>query len=144
MVIDDVDITGRPLEPPVNTHVSHAFYLNCRKLADFFQNKAERGGDDVIAMHFVTGYAAKLSVSDGWRREINKQLAHVTYSRDVTAREIDRAACEALFRELQETWRDFRRRLPQEYAEEFVKRIHERKSPYPSGMLSEFRGYDLD
>lgn len=27
---------GTPLEPPINTHIAHAFLLNCRKMACFF------------------------------------------------------------------------------------------------------------
>ena len=29
---------GKGFDPPVNTHISHAFLLNCRKMADFFEN----------------------------------------------------------------------------------------------------------
>ena len=32
MVLSGEDIYGNVFEPPINTHVSHAFYLNCRKL----------------------------------------------------------------------------------------------------------------
>ena len=81
MVIHGKDVNGDFFKPPLNTHVSHAFYMNCRKLADSFQNRTSPGSDDVLAMHFVSGYSTKLPVSDEWRRPINKQLAHARYSR---------------------------------------------------------------
>ena len=80
-----------------NTHVSHAFYLNCRKLADLFQNKLGRDKDDIMAEHYVSKFYATLPVSTNWRVPM-KQLAHVTYARHTSAREIDRSACEALYK----------------------------------------------
>jgi hypothetical protein len=108
MTIHGKDIDGAFFKPPLNTHVGHAFFLNCRNLADFFQNRPSRGGnDDVFALHFVLGYCCKLPVFDEWRTRINKQLAHVTYSRDVDSREIDKAAQKALYSEISNTWREF-------------------------------------
>jgi len=138
MTTHGTDIGGNLFKAPINTHVSHAFYLNCRKLADFFQNK-KLGNDDVVAMHFVVGYSARLPVADEWRIPINKQLAHITYSRDVDSVEITRSAQEALYSELREAWRDFRRRLPEVYSLAFTKEVNEKKHPE-----SEFRNYDLD
>jgi hypothetical protein len=143
MTIHGKDTDGEFFKPPLNTHVSHAFYLNCRKLSDFFQNK-RLGNDDVVAMHFVVGYWASLPICEEWRNHINKQLTHVTYFRDVGSREIDKAAQVALYCELRETWREFRRQLPDLYAAEFVKKLKERKEPYATGALSEFRHYNLD
>jgi hypothetical protein len=138
MTIDGKDVDGDLFKAPINTHVSHAFYLNCRKLADFFQNKSY-GNDDMLAMHFVSGYTCKLPLCDEWRKPINKQLAHVTYARDVDSREIEKEVCKGLYRELKETWREFRRQLPEVYAAEFKRKVEEKKAPY-----SEFRNYDLD
>jgi DNA-dependent RNA polymerase auxiliary subunit epsilon len=142
MVQSGKDIYGTFFEPPINTHVSHAFYLNCRKLSDFFQNKP--GPDDVLAEHFVPGYQAGLNKNDSWRVPINKQLAHVTYFRDVHAREITREVSKELYVELKDAWRKFRSLLPEPYKSEFVKKVKERKEPYSDDQLSEFRFYDLD
>ena len=98
MVIHGKDIEGVFFKPPLNTHVSHAFYLNCRKLADFFQNKSI-GADDVVASHFVSGYIVSLADSDKWRKPIDKQLAHITYSRDTKPKEIKTEACLALYKD---------------------------------------------
>lgn len=144
MVIHGRDVAGEYFKPPINTHISHAFYLNCRKLADFFQNKASRDHDDILAKHFVLDYAATLPVFEVWRRPINKQLAHVTYARDVDATEITGDALNALYDEFKRTWREFRHRLPELYAMEFIRQVRERKAPYPNGEPSEFRFYDLE
>ena len=138
MVLHGTDIDGLRFNPPINTHISHSFYLNCRKLADFFQG--QKNGDDILAEHYV----GDLPVSDKWRIHINKQLVHVTYFRDKNAKEINRQACEALYKELKSAWREFRTRLPKVYAEEFTKKVKARKDPYQDGTLSEFRFYDLD
>ncbi len=142
MVREGKDIYGKYFEPPINTHVSHAFYLNCRKLADFFQNK--KFPDDVKAEHFVAGYKAKLPVFGRWRKRIDKQLAHIAYTRDITAREIRPRTQSALYRELQHAWRRFRLKLPKLYAEQFKKKVKQRKDPNRKGQPSEFRFYDLD
>ena len=145
MVIGGCGIDGMPLKPPINTHVSHAFYLNCRKLADLFQNKLGTDKGDIIAEHYAPGFYAVLPVSAKWREPINKQLAHVTYARDMSAREVDRSACIALYKELQDSWREFRKALVGGlYEEEFKNQVKRRKDPYPNGQLSEFRFCDLD
>ena len=144
MVRHGTDIYGTHFQPPINTHVSHAFYLNCRKLADFFQNRLGPDKDDILAEHFLPGYRAALPICDGWRTPMNKQLAHVTYYRDKSSREIDSAACMELYRELKSTWRDFRTGLPEPFRSEFVRKIKERKDPYADGKQSEFKDYDLD
>jgi hypothetical protein len=146
MVLSGCDIDGVPFKPPINAHVNHAFYLNCRKLADLFQNKLGRDKDDIMAEHYVPSFYAALPISTKWRVPMNKQLAHVTYApRDTRAREIDRSACEALYTELKDTWRKFRKGLVGGlYEAEFKNQVRKRKEPYPNGRLSEFRFYDLD
>ena len=145
MVLSGCDIDGVPFKPPINTHVSHAFYLNCRKLADLFQNKPSPGKDDIMAEHYAPGFYAPLPVYNDWRGPINKQLAHVTYARDTSAREIDRSACEALYKELRDAWREFRRGLVGSlYEAEFKNQVRRRREPWQNGLLSEFRFYDLD
>jgi hypothetical protein len=144
MVITGKDVEGRYFKPPINTHVSHAFYLNCRKLADFFQNARSREGDNIMAEHFVPGYTTQLDVCDDWRGPINKQLAHKTYARDESTREISRDAERGLYSELRETWRGFRNQLPEPYRSEFESKVKERKSPLPTGESSPFKIYNLD
>jgi hypothetical protein len=39
------------VRPPVNTHIQHAFLLNCRKLADFLQRPPK--GDDIAVENFL-------------------------------------------------------------------------------------------
>jgi hypothetical protein len=144
IVTTGTDVDEGYLKPPINTHVSHAFYLNCRKLADFFQNVSSRQGDNIMAAQYVSGYKADLIVSDAWRDAINKQLAHVTYARDERPQEISRETERALYAELKETWRQFRDRLPEPYRSEFKRKVKERKEPLPTGEASPFRTYDLD
>jgi hypothetical protein len=142
MVLTGKDICGRLFEAPINTHVAHAFYLNCRKLADFFQNK--KYNDDIKVEHFIQGYKVNLRVFDRWRSRIDKQLAHITYTRDTNTREIKPRTQRALYREIQKAWRQFRRKLPQLYADQFMRKVKQRKAPNHEGHLSEFRFYDLD
>jgi hypothetical protein len=142
MVLTGKDIDGVNFKSPINTHISHAFYLNCRKLADFFENKKLPA--DVKAEHFVHGYRAKLRVFDRWRKRIDTQLAHITYDRDIRSRELKPRTQDLLYKELQTAWRRFRMRLPQLYADQFIKKVRERKAPNRKGQPSEFRNYDLD
>lgn len=143
MVLTGRDVEGKYFKPPINTLVSHAFYLNCRKLADFFQNRTI-AKDDVLAKHFVSDFTAKLPVCEEWRTPINRQLAHISYRRDVDSREITRDAQQALYDELKRTWRELRSQLPQSFAAEFDRQLRERDEPYPNGGPSEFESYDLD
>jgi len=146
-VLSGCDIDGVVFKPPINTHISHAFYLNCRKLTDLFQNRLGPDKDDIVAEHYVPGFKYPLPVCENWRVPMNKQLAHVTYTRDRDkgGREIGRSACEALYKELKNAWGEFRRSLAGgPYEAEFANQIRSRKEPYPDGRLPEFRFYDLD
>src|SRR6185503_10105523 len=111
MVQTGLDIDGVLFQAPINTHVSHAFYLNRRKLADFFQNK--RGcNDDILAEHYVSGFKGNLPEFDKLRERINKQLAHVTYARDTkVAKAITKEESRKLYAELKDTWKEFRKAL---------------------------------
>lgn len=146
MVIDGLDIDGVRFKPPINTHVAHAFYLNCRKMFDFFTDKG--GSDDILAKHYTSGFkpdpvrdlpVSKENCAKGG--PINKQLAHITYTRN---REIKPAACKAMYQELKETWRTFREKLIEPYKSEFQSQIRKRKEPHADGQPSEFRFCDLD
>ncbi len=129
-----------------NKHARQSrFLLHCRKLADLFQNKLGPEKDDILAENYLPGFCAALPVSTKWRIPMNKQLAHVTYARDTSAREIDRSACEALYKELKDIWREFRKGLVGGlYEAEFENQVRKRKEPHANGQLSEFRFYDLD
>jgi hypothetical protein len=142
MVLTGLDIDGKYFTPPINTHVSHAFYLNCRKLADFFQNRKQT--EDVKAEHFVPGYEARLPVFSRWRTRIDQQLAHVTYKRDIRSRELKSRTQDLLYKELRTAWRGFRQRLPKLYGDQFVKKVKQKKAPNRKGVPSGFRSYDLD
>jgi hypothetical protein len=144
MVLTGRNIDGSPIKPPANSHISHAFFLNCRKLADFFL-KRNTSCDDIMAAHYVDGFQGDLPMFDTLRTPLNKQLAHVTYSRETSPREISRDDCQALYAELKKTWRDFRKQLAGGlYEAEFTHQIGKRKAPHINGMPSEFRNYDLD
>lgn len=75
---------GRRFDPPVNTHVGHAFLVNCRKMYEFFMRKPSRKADrdGLRAVHFLTR-AAGFELSDWtlWHDAMNKQLMHVTFAR---------------------------------------------------------------
>src|SRR5258708_3869927 len=97
-----------------------------------------------MAKHFGPGYNGQLPLCVEWRRPINKQLAHTTYARDESPREITVEAQYGLYDELRNAWRKFRERLPEPYMQEFVRKVKERKGQYPDSKPSEFRYYDLD
>lgn len=124
-------------DPPINTHIVHAFYLNCRKMADFFAGSCKEP-DDIIAGHYVSTTTFSLPVSEEWRVPINKQLAHLTYSRVTKAREITRPAQKALYKELKAAWKQFGKHLPQPYRSRFEQEI-----ALKLGKKSEFHIYDL-
>ena len=136
------DTSGAVLTAPANTHVAHAFYLNCRKMADFLQNRKD--GDDVMAEHFIPGFTASLTEYELRRRTLNKQLAHISYRRD-SPEEITPAQQLALHDEIRKGWGEFRRQLQGgKYQTEFTEQVRIRQAPDAKGEPSEFRYYDLD
>ena len=82
---------GKPLDPPVNTHVGEVFLLNCRKMYEFFNYPQYVGknpsGDDLGASlylpHVSPALAFNLNTWDAWHQRMNKRLLHVTYVRDI-------------------------------------------------------------
>jgi len=116
MVRTGKDVNGNVFAPPINTHVSHAFYLNCRKLADFFQSRGRP--TDVLGKHYIPTFKPALRISSRWRPRIVKQLAHITYAREDGAREIKARTQQLLYAELRKTWATFRKKLPELYAQE--------------------------
>lgn len=68
---------------PIDTHVQDAFLLNCRKLSDFFSTRAT-DKPDVKAGHFCGAKGAPavtLAEWTNWKDAIDKQLAHLSYTR---------------------------------------------------------------
>ena len=143
MVEHGWDIDHKLFKAPINTHVSHAFYLNCRKLADFFQKRQGRYKRDIMAEDYVPGFSAPLPVYAEWRDPINRQLAHVTYDRITKPKEIKKEARKAIYEELKHTWREFRKGLVgSPYEAEFKEQVSLRKEK--NGQPTEFGSYDLD
>jgi hypothetical protein len=77
---------GQNLLAPLNTHVGHAFYMNCRKMYEFFTYGPSNKFDDMRAAEFTKGPVSYVFTE--WNRGIHlhmdKQLMHV--SRDRTTR----------------------------------------------------------
>lgn len=128
---------GKGFDPPVNTHLSHAFLLNCRKMADFFSNRRSNE-NDVVADDYVSGFSASLPECDRWRSPPNKQLPHITYTRATNPREIPRQANVDMYSELKKAWKDFRKpgRLSKAFAAKFEQEITDK-------LKTEFGGLDL-
>jgi len=70
---------GKGFDPPVNTHIDHAFLANCRKLYEFFTFKPKNGS--VRAKDFLPNRPCELSNWGSWHRHMNEQLMHVTIAR---------------------------------------------------------------
>lgn len=116
------------LRAPLNTHVYHAFLLNCRKLTDFFDGRVSRC-DDVVAVHFCPGFRADLNVCKKWSDAINKQLAHVTMDRVSNSRPIPDGVKREMRDELVCAWKKFLRELKEldaQLSAQFDKRILEK------------------
>lgn len=125
---------GKVIDPPINSHIFHAFLLNYRKIADFFGKRSKP--DDVIADDYVSGFTVSLPSCDLWRQPVNKQLAHITYTRDTNPREITSPAIHDMYDELKKAWKAFRAQLPSPYAAKFEQEIKGK-------LTTEFRGLDL-
>ena len=61
-------------------------------------------------------------MNDKLRNQVNKQLVHLSYSRDANVSEITNDEQKRLYAELKRTWRAFRRQLPSVFAAEFNRR----------------------
>lgn len=75
---------NHPFTPPTNTHIVHAFLVNCRKMYEFFtyppSTRPEH--DDVRAGHYLSqAKTFELREWSEWHDAMNKQLMHVTYAR---------------------------------------------------------------
>ena len=112
---------GKGLSAPVNTHLFHAFLLNCRKIADFFDKRSKE--DDVIADDYVPGFTVKLPNCALWRDPVNKQLTHITYTRWAKPKEITTQANIDMYNEFKKAWKDFQRGLLNPFAKKFEQEI---------------------
>ena len=76
----------RAPRPPLNTHVGHAFYMNCRKMYEFFTYEPSKNlnYDDLRAREFTrtpdVDYVINVWTSD-IQEHMNKQLMQVTRDR---------------------------------------------------------------
>jgi hypothetical protein len=131
-------LTGQHLrkgfDPPVNSHIFHAFLLNSRKIADFFGTSTNQ--DDILASHYVPAFVHSLPHCDAWRVPVNKQLAHLTYTRDHGAKEITNQADHDIYHELKQTWKDFQGKLQEPFGSKFRQEITNK-------LATEFQGLDL-
>jgi hypothetical protein len=132
------------IRPPVNSHIQHAFLLNCRKMAGFFKNDPKRN-DDIVANHFTsTSETFNLNEWDNWGRALDKQLAHLTYTRVTAPVPWDGYIVNnLLLNELQADWKYFLTRLHNSFKQVFDEEIAKKKQPYPNGDESEFKDLDL-
>jgi hypothetical protein len=116
------------LTPPCNTHIQDAFLLGCRKLADFFLSQGKTG-DEVRARDYFGERATprfRLSEWSTWKDAMDKQLAHVTYSRIVKPKSWDGTRNEVLLNEFRRAWDNFRTGLEDSWRGEFDRAIDER------------------
>lgn len=131
---------GRPFDPPVNTHIAHAFLVNCRKMYEFFMYKPSTTSDqdDVRAAHFLTRHVAfDLSNWASWHDAMNKQLMHVTFARVEKPKKWEGNNENELFlAEFVAAWKTLRSNLEEPYKSRFDSEISEK-------LTSEFRGLDL-
>src|SRR5450759_1975393 len=130
---------GKGFDPPVNTHVAHAFLVNCRKMYEFFIYKSSTKADqnDIRAAHFLTrSVAFDLSNLALWHDAMNKQLMHVAFARVEKPKEWEGHDENKLFlAEFMKAWKRLRRNLEEPYKSRFESEIAEK-------LKSEFRGLD--
>ena len=105
MLFSGKDPTGVLLQPPVNTHVQDSFLLSCRKMADFFHKGEYK--DDVKASHYIDLFTRTLPKTEKLTKHLNKNLAHVSYSRIKEKLVWDGKENAPLLEEHQKAWREF-------------------------------------
>ena len=122
---------------PWRTNCDDAFLLGCRKLHDFLMRRERfkrKGGEeleDVLALdylprNFVPNWNLPIWILE-WRDPMDKQLAHITYSRDKVWEHM--IWVPKLMVEFRDAWLDFRECIVNdEYRSEFDKQMAERKA----------------
>ena len=132
--------SNKVLEPPVNTHVCHAFLVNCRKMFEFFtyQPSMKTIQDDIKAKHFLeSNIVFDLSNWALWHKPMNKQLLHITFTRVTRPKVWDGTDENRLFlAEFQNAWKLFLSKIKEPYLSKFENEISAK-------LKSEFRGLNL-
>lgn len=128
---------GDRMAPPIDTHVGEAFLLNCRKMYDFFvKPERGRGEDDLgVEMYLPAGSipAFNLDSWKRWHKTMNKQLFHVTATRNTPypGHHYDMLILD----EFHAAWKLMLSRLPQTFRKKFEYQIAERlKAKHYSGL----------
>ena len=112
------------------THCDDAFLLGCRKIGDFLMKdrRSKRHGqelDDILALDYLPTKVARhweLPIWSNWQEAMNKQLAHLSYSREKGWDH--RLWVPRIEAEFRKAWWCFRDAVvSQEYGEEFDKQL---------------------
>jgi hypothetical protein len=129
-------------QPPLNTHVQHAFLMNCRKMAHFFQHGPN--GKDIVSADFFPPRCKprfRFPVWNKWAKPMDWQMLHLTYSRVLNPVPWDGYKENRLFlNEFQQAWKLFRAKLPEPYSSEYRRQIEERYNDDNDGV---FKSLDL-
>ena len=122
-------------DPPVNTHIGHAFLANCRKMYEFFMFTPKNGY--IRAKDFLPEVTFDLPNWGSWHGHMNEQLMHVTIARVENRKEWKGHNENKLFlEEFKHAWKEFLCNLEESYKSMFNSEIIKR-------LDSEFRGLDL-
>jgi hypothetical protein len=115
---------------PINTHLQDAFLLSCRKMADFFLWKPTRYPQpqkyDIVASDFTVsplGYSLPVWKKK-WATAMDRQLAHITWKRDLGWDATDN---KALMEEQRAAWKKFLANLKPNFQVRFREQINEKK-----------------
>jgi hypothetical protein len=132
---------GKGFEPPINTHLQHAFLVNCRKMYEFllYSPSTNPKYDDIRAAHYL-GRVETFDLSNWalWHESMNKQLLHVTFARVERPKQWEGYNENKLFlEEFMKAWTAFRGHLKGTvYEPQFESEIREK-------LKSEFGDLDL-
>lgn len=134
---------GCRLTPPINTHIGHAFLVNCRKMYEFFvyEPVTNPKHEDIRALHFMAATSTPVVFALPqwwlWHDAMNKQLLHVTFARVTKPMAWNGHDENALFlQEFTAAWKVFREHLDEPYKPVFEAEITKK-------LESEFKGLDL-
>ena len=110
--------------PPLNHAVERAFLVECRKFANFFQNKRgpmkDPSQQDAIAKDFVSKrFRPELGVWKKWQDHINRQLMHLSYGRVDNTGPWDGSANKPIFEDLRLVWDEFLQCVDPKFKPEF-------------------------
>jgi hypothetical protein len=104
------EISSADIADPVERNVYlESFLLHFRNILNFLEPPDSVREDDVKAADFLSTYVATNAPSQ-YRKDINKRLSHVTYSRLLVEPENRSWPSSEMLGEIEETWNDFMRR----------------------------------